>query len=140
MKHNFTIKGLLFLAIVFTAFSCAKERNPTLNLTIVDENGVPAPGALVHAWPSSSANNGVVNEDEMDKTGIADAVGQISFDFKFSAVLDVDVTYYRTTQVDNGNGVIITETDSLSGHKVVKIESVRQRSKENDYNEIIEVK
>ncbi len=48
--------------------------------------------------------------------------------------------YYRTTQVSDGMGGIITQTDSLSGHKVVKIETVRQRSKDNDYNETINLR
>lgn len=142
MKRNFNFKIVLFLTFVIGAFACAKERTPTLNITVVDELGVPAAGATVHAWPSDEANSNTVtvNEIDMDKTGTTDAAGQVSFDFKFSAVLDVDVKYYRTTQVDDGMGGIITETDSLSGHKVVKIETVRQRSKDNDYNEIVEVK
>ncbi|MCB9360477.1 MAG: hypothetical protein H6587_07830 [Flavobacteriales bacterium] len=140
MKRNFTFKTALLVTLVIGAFSCAKERTPTLNITVVDELGVPAAGATVHAWPSDEADGNVVNEEEMDKTGTTDAAGQVSFDFKFSAVLDVDVKYYRTTQVEDGMGGVITQTDSLSGHKVVKIESVRQRSKDNDYNETVEVK
>ncbi|TXB64351.1 hypothetical protein FRY74_11205 [Vicingus serpentipes] len=142
MVRNFNFKIVLFLSFVIVAFSCAKERTPTLNITVVDEQGVPAPGAIVHAWPSddASATGSTVNEIEMDKTGSTDALGQISFDFKFSAVLDVDVKYYKTTQVSDGMGGLTTQTDSLSGHKVVKIETVRQRSKDNDYNELVEVK
>jgi hypothetical protein len=140
MKRNFNFKIVLFLTFVIGAFACAKERNPTLNITVVDESGIPASGAIVHAWPSDEADDNVVNEEEMDKTGITDVSGQVSFDFKFSAVLDVDVKYYKITQVEDGMGGIITQTDSLSGHKVVKIESVRQRSKDNDFNEIVEVK
>ena len=140
MKRNFTFKTALLLTLVIGAFSCAKERTPTLNITVVDEQGVPAAGAIVHAWPSDEADDKVVNEEEMDKTGITDPLGQVSFDFKFSAVLDVDVKYFKTTLIEDGMGGVITQTDSLSGHKVVKIESIRQRSKDNDFNEIIEVK
>ena len=142
MKRNFNIKIVFFLALVVTAFSCAKERTPTLNITVIDNQGVSAPGAIVHAWPSDDANStgNTVNEAEMDKTGTTDGSGQISFDFKFSAVLDVDVVYYKSTLVVDTFGVITTQIDSLSGHKVVKIESLRQRSKDNDYNETINLK
>tara|TARA_R110001592_G_scaffold339875_1_gene627798 strand:- start:1416 stop:1844 length:429 start_codon:yes stop_codon:yes gene_type:complete len=142
MNHNFNFKIVLFLTIAIGIFSCAKERTPTLNVTVVDEQGVPAAGATVHAWPSDEANSSsvTVNEIEMDKTGTTDGSGLVSFEFKFSAVLDVDVKYYRTTQIVDSLGNITTQTDSLSGHRVVKIESVRQRSKDNDYNETVEVK
>lgn len=142
MKRILNIKMALMLALVVVAFSCAKERSPSLHITVVDEKGIPAAGAYVHAWPSDDANEmGVtVNEDQMDKTGVTDAAGQVTFDFKYSAVLDVDVKYYKTVQEVDSNNNIITHTDSLSGHKVVKIESVRQRSKDNDYHEFVEVK
>lgn len=142
MNRKSNIKIAFMLSLVIVAFSCAKERSPSLQVTVVDENGTPAPGAYVHAWPSDDANSqGVtVNEDHMDKTGTTDAAGQVSFDFKYSAVLDVDVIYYRTTQEVDSNNNIITTTDSLSGHKVVKIESVRQRSKDNNYSEMVEVR
>ena len=142
MKLYYYIKTVFLLALVVSAFSCAKERSPTLNITVIDNQGVSAPGAIVHAWPSDDANStgNTVNEAEMDKTGTTDAAGQISFDFKFSAVLDVDVVYYKSTLVVDSLGGVTTQIDSLSGHKVVKIESVRQRSKDNDYNETINLK
>jgi hypothetical protein len=121
------------------AFSCAKERSPSLHITVYDEKGVPASGATVHAWPGDNALGGTVNEAEMDKTGTTDASGYIKFDFKFSAVLDVDVVYYRTTQVLI-NDTLRDVTDSLSGHKVVKIESLRQTSEDNDYRETVNLK
>ena len=91
MKRNFNFKIVLFLTFVIGAFACAKERTPTLNITVVDESGMPAAGATVHAWPSNEANDNVVNEEEMDKTGTTDGAGVVSFDFKLSAVLDVDL-------------------------------------------------
>jgi len=142
MKRESNFKIVLMLMLIIVAFSCAKERSPSLHITVIDEQGIPAPGATVHAWPSDDADAmGVtVNEDQMDKTGTTDAGGKVSFDFKYSAVLDVDVKYIKTTQVVDSNNNIVTTTDSLSGHKVVKIESVRQRSEDNDYYEFVEVK
>jgi len=157
MKNLTSFKLVLLLFVGVIAFSCAKERSPSLHITVLDENGIPAAGATVHAWPSDDATKmgSTVNEAEMDKTGTTDAAGYVKFDFKFSAVLDVDVVYYRTNQtivydtvwnaidttiIDQINSMIVTSTDSLSAHKVVKIESVRQRSEDNDYRETIKLR
>lgn len=157
MKNLTSFKLVLLLFIGVIAFSCAKERSPSLHITVLDENGVPASGATVHAWPSDDAtkSGSTVNEAEMDKTATTDLAGYVRFDFKFSAVLDVDVVYYRTTQttvkdtfwnaivptiIDSIKTNIVDVTDSLSAHKVVKIESVRQRSEENDYRETIKLR
>jgi hypothetical protein len=139
MKQKNNFKLVLLMLVGVFAFSCAKERSPSLHITVYDEKGVPASGATVHAWPGDNALGGTVNEAEMDKTGTTDASGYIKFDFKFSAVLDVDVVYYRTTQVLI-NDTLRDVTDSLSGHKVVKIESLRQTSEDNDYRETVNLK
>jgi hypothetical protein len=153
MKHKNNFRLVLLMLIGVFAFSCAKERSPSLHITVYDEKGAPASGAIVHAWPGDNALGGTVNEAEMDKTGTTDAAGYVKFDFKFSAVLDVDVVYYRTSQViqydtifntppqpNTVNQTIVNVTDSLSGHKVVKIESVRQTSEDNDYRENLYLK
>ena len=157
MKQKNNLKLVLLMLVGVFAFSCAKERSPSLHITVIDEKGFPAPNAKVHAWPGDNLDdNGVtVNEAEMDKTGITDLSGHVKFDFKFSAVLDVDVVYYRTTQVaisdtfwnsspppayDSIVTRIVDVTDSLSGHKVVKIESLRQKSTDNDYSETVKLK
>lgn len=140
MKQKNNLKLVLLMLVGVFAFSCAKERSPSLHITVIDEKGVPASGATVHAWPGDNALGGTVNEAEMDKTGTTDASGYVKFDFKFSAVLDVDVVYYRSTQVADTSGALITIVDSLSGHKVVKIESVRQTSEDNDYRETVNLK
>lgn len=139
IQKNYFRLILLMLISVF-AFSCAKERSPSLHITVLDNQGIPASGAIVHAWPGGNALGGTVNEAEMDKTGTTDAAGYVKFDFKFSAVLDVDVVYFKTTQVVDTAGTLITLVDSLSGHKVVKIESLRQTSTNNDYKETINLK
>ena len=153
MKQKNNLKLVLLMLVGVFAFSCAKERSPSLHITVIDEKGVPASGATVHAWPGDNALGGTVNEAEMDKTGTTDASGYVKFDFKFSAVLDVDVVYYRTTQVVAYDTILdpitlqldtvpilVDVTDSLSGHKVVKIESLRQTSEDNDYRETVNLK
>lgn len=152
-KNNFKLVLLALVGVI--AFSCAKERSPSLHITVLDEKGFPASGAKVHAWPGDKlTGDGVtVNEAEMDKTGYTDLTGHLKLDFKFSAVLDVDVVYYRTSQVVRYDTVyntppqpndvtqtIVDVTDSLSGHKVVKIESLRQKSSDNDYYETVNLK
>jgi hypothetical protein len=142
MKNLTTFRLVLLMFVGVIAFSCAKERSPSLHITVIDENGIPASGAIVHAWPSNDATQmgSTVNEAEMDKTGTTDAAGYVKFDFKFSAVLDVDVVYFRENQSLDSLGNLVITTDSLSAHKVVKIESVRQRSEENDYRETIKLR
>lgn len=142
MKNLTTFRLVLLMFVGVIAFSCAKERSPSLHITVIDENGIPASGAIVHAWPGNDATQmgSTVNEAEMDKTGTTDAAGYVKFDFKFSAVLDVDVVYFRENQSLDSLGNLVITTDSLSAHKVVKIESVRQRSEENDYRETIKLR
>lgn len=135
MKYIYIIG---FIAVL-TAFSCAKERGPHLTVTVTEADGTPAVGASVHAWPGNDAQNGgsgIVNEAEMDQTTTTDASGIAEFDFKFSAVLDLDVLYYRSG-VDS---LLNPITDTLTGTKVTKIEAKRQRDKANNFAETVEVK
>ena len=153
MKQKNNLKLILLLLVGVIAFSCAKERSPSLLITVVDESGAPAPNAIVHAWPGNNTYNGTVNNAEVDQTGTTDAAGFVQFNYKYSAVLDVDVIYYKSTQIIQYDTIVNTPplpntvvqhlvnlTDTLIGHKIVKIESVRQRSESNDYNETIIVK
>lgn len=139
MRHNFlySIGALLVFAILITA--CKKERGPRLIIHVNEADGTAASGASVHAWHANAGQNGsVLNDAEMDQTLSTDAAGDATFDFKYSAVLDVDVIYYKngfdTAAIPNP---II---DTLIGHKVVKIEAVRQKSHSNSYNETVVVK
>src|SRR5690606_14280045 len=109
-------------------FSCKKDRGPRLIVHVQEQDGTAAIGATVHAWYSDDPPQGVYSE-LYNQTTVTDGAGDAVFDFKNSAVLDVDVIYYK-------NNPII---DTLYGHKVVKIEMVRQKSKENNYNETVVV-
>jgi hypothetical protein len=123
---------------VFT--SCKKDRGPRLIAHIQEEDGTSAPGAIVHAWYGDNAGQpgSILNEALMNQTTRADAAGDAVFDFKFSAVLDVDVIYYK--EYPDSLNPTITLIDTMFGHQVVKIEQVRQKSKENNYNITIDVK
>lgn len=134
---NYIAVTVLF---AFFFMSCAKERGPRLIITVIEEDGTPAVGATVHAWPTDGpfeCGSCVVDEEKMDKTTSTDASGVATMDFKYSAVLDVEVVYFKEG-VDSLLQPIITDT--LSGKKVVKIEQKRQRSKKNNYNETVTVK
>ncbi|MCO6499602.1 MAG: hypothetical protein J5I47_04385 [Vicingus serpentipes] len=133
---------LYFIGIIAIVgiISCAKERAPELRVHVQEAGGAPAVGASVHAWPGNDTltgqtGSGIRNDAEMDKTGTTDANGDVTFNFKYSVVLDVDVVYIKSSLDTAMN----TVNDTLYGSKVVKIESVRQRSKENVYNESIVV-
>jgi len=101
--HILTI--LFFSLLIFTACS-KKDREPTLIVTVQGLNGTPLEGATVHVWPTEdiaidTANDGTPiprgdRDEAMDKTGVTDALGEITFVFPFSAVLDVDVIYTQT--------------------------------------------
>lgn len=133
MKHSqlHTLTILFVSLLIFTACS-KKDREPTLIVTVKNNSGTPVEGATVHIWPSDdntidSTSSGVPDKT-MDKTGATNALGEITFVFPFSAVLDIDVTYTLTSD---------TTTSLLEGHKVVKIEVIEQKEEENIFNETV---
>jgi len=141
MKTKLTTIFVLLSILIFS--SRAKDRNPTLVIKVVEANGMPAPNATVHAWPTdgpfapSTNPPCIVDEERMDQTTFANEVGEAKLTFEFSAVVDVEVVYYKMG-LDSLLQPIVTDT--LSGKKVVKIEEKRQRSKNNNFNETIIVK
>ncbi|NUM51992.1 MAG: hypothetical protein HUU48_12855 [Flavobacteriales bacterium] len=120
--------GAFFLAGI--TYSCKKEVSPRLIITVKDTSGKALKGAKVHAYKGATANNGTPNK-EMDQKGTTDGNGEVTFDFKYSAVLDVDVIY-NFSRFDSTS--MLTVQDSLIGKRVVKIESKRQRG-DNVYRE-----
>ncbi len=132
------MKKIVFtlIAVVFvTMQSCKKEVPPTLIITVVDSEGKSAKNADVHVYPKY-ATEGVINK-EMDQRGTTGSDGKATFEFKYSAVLDVDVIYAKERY---DSTLMAYVSDTLTGHKVVKIESKRQRSKDNTYEETVKVK
>jgi hypothetical protein len=135
MKRNKTFYIALFLLVTISFVACKKERAPRLIVHVQEKNGFPAIGAEVHAWPGNdpqAGGSGIVNEEQMDQTLLTDIAGNATFIFPFSAVLDVDVKYFK--QVSD-----TLPPDTLTGSRVVKIELVRQRGEKNDFNETVEV-
>ncbi len=126
--HLFVIGFILVLGF----FSCAKDRGPRLIVHVQEADGTPAIGASVHAWYSNDPPQGIQNE-LYNQTTVSDGAGDATFDFKNSAVLDVDVIYYKSYL----DALLNPVTDTLYGHRVVKIELVRQKSHENNYNETV---
>ena len=103
----------------------------------MERDGTAADGAYVHVWPGQNVGQpgSTVNDELMDQNGYTDASGNKTFNFWQSAVLDVDVIYYKTYLDTLLNPI----TDTLYGKRVVKIESVRQSSDENNFYETVEV-
>ncbi len=140
-KSIYTIAAFLTLVFVFTA--CSKEeRSPTLIVHIQEKSGAASSGASVRAWPGKNAGQpgSIIDEVSFDQSGTTDGAGDVTFEFDASIVLDLDVTYYKDISDTTLLGMDTTWVDTLTGHKVVKLESIRQKSEENVTNEIVEVK
>src|SRR3972149_928374 len=95
-KHLFSF-GVLVISLILLVACSKKDRGPRLIVHVQEVDGTPAAGAIVHAWPGPDAGQpgSVINDELMDQTTSSDAAGEATFDFKFSAVLDVDVIYYK---------------------------------------------
>ncbi len=140
-KSIYTIAALLTLAFVFNA--CSKdERSPTLIVHVQEKDGTATSGASVRAWPGKNAGQpgSIINEARVDQSGTTDAAGDVTFEFDASVVLDLDVTYYKDMIDTTYLGLDSNWIDTLTGHKVVKLESIRQKSEENITNEMVEIK
>ncbi len=137
-KFLYVFAAILGLVVLFT--SCKKDRGPRLIVHVQETDGTIAKKAIVRAWYGDDAGQpgSILNSALMDQTTRTDGAGDAIFDFKYSAVLDVDVIYYKEIQ-DSLNPTVYY-TDTLYGHQVIKIEQVRQKSKENNYNMTIKVK
>ena len=143
MKNKSIYTLTAFLALTFIFNACSKEeRGPSVLVHVQEQNGTAAPGATVRVWPGQNAGQpgSIINEDDVDQTGITDAAGDVLFDFENSIVTDVDVIYYKTSNVVTALGLDSSWTDTLAGHKVVKLEAIRQKSESNQTTEIVEVK
>lgn len=143
MKHKsiYTIAAFLIVALTFNA--CSKEEvSPTLVVHVQEKNGKASSGATVRAWPGRNAGQpgSIIDEASVDKSGTTDAAGDVTFEFDASVVLDLDVTYYKDMMDTTSLGADTTWIDTLTGHKVVKLEAIRQKSDENTTTEIVEVK
>jgi len=133
-KHLFSL-GVILVSLILLVSCSKKDRGPRLIVHVQEVDGTPASGASVHAWYGPGNSGGQLNDELMDQSTSTDGAGDAVFDFKFSAVLDVDVIYYKQYLDTLLNPI----TDTLYGHRVVKIEQVRHRSKENNYNETVKV-
>jgi hypothetical protein len=126
MKQNIIYTLAALLTIALSMGGCSKEeKNPTLVVHVQETSGALVRGATVRAWPGQINTGGVVNEKDVDQTGTTDAAGDVTFEFGGSVVLDIDVLYYRTSTT------LLLAMDTLEGHRVVKLEAVRQVSDEN---------
>ncbi len=131
---NILLISMGFLFITGITYSCKKEVSPTLIITVKDTAGKSVKGAKVHAYKGPTANYGTPNK-EMDQKGTTDGNGEVKFEFKYSAVLDVDVIY-NYTRFDST--IMENVADSMFGKRVVKIETKRQRGS-NVFREEVKV-
>ena len=84
------IIGFSMFLIVFA--SCKKVIKPTLIITVVDSVGMPLTNARVFTHPCldgvSCSEPERVNTN-FAKSGLTNAAGQISFEYPYSAIIDV---------------------------------------------------
>ena len=138
MSRNYTyVIGLLFVVALTFAACSKKDRDPKLIIHVMEQDGTPANQAFVHVWPGPDAGQpgSTINDELMDQNGYTDPEGNLTFNFWQSAVLDVDVVYYKNYY----DTLLNLVTDTMYGHRVVKIESVRQTSDDNIFYENVEV-
>jgi hypothetical protein len=134
MKNNFTYTLTALLTIAISIGACSKgEKKPTLIVHVQERDGSIGVGATVRAWPGQNNSGGILNEDDIDQTGTTNAAGDVTFKFSGSVVLDIDVIYYKQSDT------LSTASDTLTGHRVVKLETVRQVSDDNITNETVQV-
>ena len=99
MRLKNGLKIAAFICVISTLVSCAKDREPRLIVNVLDDDGNPAAGATVHAFYGDDAGGPCcppLNESEMNQTKYTDQTGEVFFDFPYSAVLDVEVTHYKS--------------------------------------------
>lgn len=127
---------VLFLGLMFigTFFSCKKDVGPSLILTVTDSSGKALQGATVHAYPGNASQGSLTQEANQTQT--TDASGEARFTYKNSVVMDIDASY-ALKRFDSTLQDFVTDT--LYGHKIIKLESKRQTGSENDYNDKVEV-
>jgi len=152
-RTKFLYISLSFLTILlFTA--CKEERGPRLIVSVINQGDL-VPGAIVRASPgmnpqlqSGSDPTSVVDSTVAFRQALTDANGEVTFDFEFSLVLDIDVAQIveearlDTTGFDIMGNPIVVQTaifDTLRGRTVVQLESLLQREEENTTSIVVEV-
>lgn len=133
---------IISIALTLFVSSCAKERNPTLIVTVVEENGLPAANALVHAWPTAGPFDCqnppcIVDEEDVDQKLFTNELGEVQMTFDNSVVLNVEVEFIKQDldSLLQPNGL-----DTLIGRIVVKLEEKRKKTSGNNFREVIIVK
>jgi len=108
MKITSLLKLIIAASLTFGMFSCAKDRAPQLLVSVTEGGSNPAPNAIIRVWHGGKPISGYAHDDyEMDQTIQADGGGSALFCFRYSAVLDIDVIYYKSYMV---GGTPFTDT------------------------------
>lgn len=122
------IIGFSMFLIVFA--SCKKVIKPTLIITVVDSVGVPLENARVFTHPCldgvSCSEPDRVNVN-FAKSGLTNAAGQISWEYPYSAIIDVAAQW---TACDTPTTYCLA-----AGQTVARFESKKLKKDEtNEYN------
>lgn len=110
-------------------FACKKDINPVVTFTVVDTTGTALEKARVYTHPCLDGVNcdtARVNVNFI-KEGLTDASGQITWEFPYSAIIDVFAQY---TPCDTPDVYCL-----YSGQTVARFESKRSsKNEENEYS------
>jgi len=91
-------RGFLVLvgSIALFAFSCKKDIKPLVVYTVVDTTGAVLEMAHVYTHPcfdGVSCDTSRINENFI-KDGLTNSAGQISYEYPYSAIIDVYAEYF----------------------------------------------
>lgn len=108
MKKYTIIISLLVLTSTFYLSSCKKPSPPKAVITVLDYDKTPVSDAEVTIY--SNQQNGYIDTEtkQMDTTDVTDDNGQVTFEFKNEAILQVKAVKQLSKNVNlEGDGVVI---------------------------------
>jgi len=121
-KYKIIIISLLVLTSTFYLSSCKKSKNPIAVITVLDYNKNPVSDAEVKVY--SNQQNGYVDPEvkQMDTTDVTDENGQVTFTFKYEAILQVKASKEVSNKVSmEGDGVVIlTEGETYKETVIIR--------------------
>lgn len=122
---NIGLKLGFFVLLISVFTACRKEVEPTLLVTVVDNNN----NRINNAWVEVSvdgANQGFLNANVVD-SGATDRYGNIKF--KFQNTVLVDVALYRTqsSNVIEDSTSVLLETKRKFGDNITEKKLVIRR-------------
>lgn len=115
---NIGLKLVFFVLLLSVFTACRKEVEPTLLVTVVDNNN----NAINNAWVEVSvdgANQGILNAHVVD-SGATDRYGKIKFEFENTVLVDVALYRNRNSNVIEDSTSVLLETKRRYGDNITE--------------------